>query len=376
MSTTVKSRPTHYDILGLTPGATADEIAKAFANELLRPRAFGSLAEVTVAYETLRDRIKREAYDISLGLKPKPASPPPAAPPEWPSYSMRASAKPAQQSARDPLPRPMPKDPPRVEAPPEPKLSPFVAAASPGEPSNADFREARPKPGAPVEELRRPEAAPKPRLEQSSGGDLLHFEEAQRFKFDRVELSQWKLPALGAGALILAVTVGAWTGLEAGNDNEQALAENSVTMKVPAAKPLPEIAGSPLTLPSEPEAEAQQPRRAAAPAAKVERARPPLQIDLTETQNETAQISEGQPGDAGTEQATAESPAFQATASKLPLPNSVIARTIGRIGYPCGQVVSTASMDGAPGTFKVTCTSGHSYRAAPVRGRYRFRRLS
>ena len=361
MSTTVKSRPTHYDVLGLTPGATADEIAKAFANELLRPRAFGSLAEVTVAYETLRDRIKREAYDISLGLKPKPASLQPTAP-EWSSYSMRAPARPAPQPPKDRSPRP------------EPKISPFVAAASPGEPSNADFAEARPKPSAPVEQLRQPETAPKPRLEPLSAGDLMHFDEAQRFKFDRAELSQWKLPALGAGVLILAVTVGAWTGLEAGNDNEQALAENSVTMKVPAAKPLPEIAGSPLTLPSEAEVEAQQARRAAAAAPKVEPARPPLQIALPDTQDETARLSESQPGDVGAEQATAESPAVQASASKLPLPNAVIARTIGRIGYPCGQVASTTSMDGA-GTFKVTCTSGHSYRAAPVRGRYRFRRL-
>jgi len=377
MSTTVKSRPTHYDVLGLTPGATADEIAKAFANELRRPRPFGSLAEVTVAYETLRDRIKREAYDVSLGLKPKPASPPPAAP-EWSSYSMRASASPAPQSAKGPSPRAVPKadPPPRAEARPEPKVSPFVAAASPGEPTNADFREARPKPSEPVEQLRRPEAAVKPRLDHSPGGDLLHFDEAQRFRFDRAELSQWKLPALGAGALILAVTVGAWTGLEAGNDNEQALAENSVTMKVPAAKPLPEIAGSPLTIPpSEAEVEPQQPRRPAATPAGVERARQPLQNDLPDTQDETAQSSLSELSEVGAEQATDESQAIQATAAKLPLPNAVIARTIGRIGYPCGQVVSTTSMDGAPGTFKVTCTSGHSYRASPVRGRYRFRRL-
>ena len=62
--------------------------------------------------------------------------------------------------------------------------------------------------------------------------------------------------------------------------------------------------------------------------------------------------------------------------AKLPLPDAVVARTIGRIGYACGQVASTVPMDGkAPGTFKVTCTSGDSYRAAPVNGRYRFRRL-
>jgi hypothetical protein len=53
----------------------------------------------------------------------------------------------------------------------------------------------------------------------------------------------------------------------------------------------------------------------------------------------------------------------------------VIARTIGRIGYPCGQVAATSAA-GTPGVFTVTCTSGHSYRAAPVHGRYRFRRVA
>jgi hypothetical protein len=62
-------------------------------------------------------------------------------------------------------------------------------------------------------------------------------------------------------------------------------------------------------------------------------------------------------------------------AASLPLSNRVIARTIQRIGYPCGEVASTAALDGAPGAFKVTCTSGHAYQARPVRGRYHFRRL-
>jgi len=34
-----------------------------------------------------------------------------------------------------------------------------------------------------------------------------------------------------------------------------------------------------------------------------------------------------------------------------------------------------AAEGGAPGAFTVTCTSGHSYGAAPVGGRYHFRRL-
>jgi hypothetical protein len=70
-----------------------------------------------------------------------------------------------------------------------------------------------------------------------------------------------------------------------------------------------------------------------------------------------------------------DTPEVAPTAAKLPLPNSVIARTIGRIGYPCGKVASTAAVDGAEGVFTVTCTSGHSYRASPIRGRYHFRRM-
>ena len=113
MGSTVKLRPNHYEVLGLTPGASGDEIAQAFAKELsdLRPRPFGSLAEVTVAYEILRDRSKREAYDISLGLKPKPKppAPPPVVPQEWASLAMRASASPAPRPAMDLLPRLTPK---------------------------------------------------------------------------------------------------------------------------------------------------------------------------------------------------------------------------------------------------------------------------
>ena len=71
MVSTVTLRPNHYEVLGLTPAASSEEIAQAFAEQLdpLRPRAFGSLAEVTIAFETLRDRARREAYDIAFGLK-------------------------------------------------------------------------------------------------------------------------------------------------------------------------------------------------------------------------------------------------------------------------------------------------------------------
>jgi hypothetical protein len=54
----------------------------------------------------------------------------------------------------------------------------------------------------------------------------------------------------------------------------------------------------------------------------------------------------------------------------------VVARTIERIGYSCGKVASTSAIEGSSGAYTVTCTSGQSYRAAPVRGRYHFRRIS
>jgi hypothetical protein len=78
---------------------------------------------------------------------------------------------------------------------------------------------------------------------------------------------------------------------------------------------------------------------------------------------------------AGNAEAETETDAPKAVAAKLPLPNSVIARTIARIGYPCGSVVSTTSVEGAgAGVYKVACSSGATYQATPVRGRYRFRR--
>jgi hypothetical protein len=382
MSSTVKSRPNRYEVLGLTPGASKDEIARAFARELsdLRPRPFGSLAEVTVAYETLRDRDKREAYDISLGLKPnpKPPSSPPVVPQEWASFALHASARPAARPAMDPLPRSAPKadTPHGSESIDEPKMSPFAAATSPGEPSNADFRELHQKPRAPTEQSHRPEASATPRLELPAGGELLHFDESRRFQINGPALSQWKIPALAAGALILAVGLGVWTGLEAGNDNERAPTQNAVTLKVPAAKPLPVLAGSPLTPATTMENPPQRSTRASAPRVE-QRTRPPLQIDLPkERPDDGAQFGQGPADEIAAGQAPAESPSFEATVAKLPLSKAAIARTIGRIGYPCGQVSAATAMEGgAPGVFKVTCTSGHSYRAAPVRGRYRFRQL-
>src|SRR2546421_1720614 len=46
MDSSVRSRPTHYETLGLTPDASDAEIARAFAREIGRPRVFGGIALV------------------------------------------------------------------------------------------------------------------------------------------------------------------------------------------------------------------------------------------------------------------------------------------------------------------------------------------
>src|SRR3954447_16645669 len=70
MVSAVKTRPSYYEVLGIAPTASGDEVAAAFARELTRPRAFGGIAEVSIAYQALRDPGRRAAYDASLGLKP------------------------------------------------------------------------------------------------------------------------------------------------------------------------------------------------------------------------------------------------------------------------------------------------------------------
>jgi len=85
---------THYELLGLAPGADADAIKKAFRREIARyhpdkvihlgpefqEMASARAAELTVAYTTLNDPARRAEYDASL-TAPPPAAPAPAAAP-------------------------------------------------------------------------------------------------------------------------------------------------------------------------------------------------------------------------------------------------------------------------------------------------------
>jgi hypothetical protein len=173
-----------------------------------------------------------------------------------------------------------------------------------------------------------------------------------------------------AGGLVAGVgLLGAWAGSVAGDNVAAATAQpqRSVTVALPRAKPV--VAASGAAAPEAAELRWQTTRAGAADR-RIKRA--------AAARRPTAfaeQMSEAIQSDQTAEQSSVEAPAPVAVAAVAPLSNAVIARTIGRIGYACGQVSSTSTVEGAPGVFKVTCSSGQSYRAAPVRGRYHFRRI-
>jgi len=363
MDNAVKARPSHYELLGLAPTASSEEIAQAFAKEVSRPRAFGGLAQLGIAYETLRNPDKRSAYDASIGVAPEPEPQPKA---EFKPYAAHAMVA-----------RPHFKSEPSAE----PRTAAFIASS-----------------------VRAPEPVPKPEpeLEARSQSDLMRRFEAVAMPTFQPTVSPdqfapaadlepvreaedapvaWRRPAAIAGGLVVAVAaVGALAGLDAGNDAQSALPTAAVTAAVPEAKSVAATA----TRSAEPalrfgalDVQPQRPSRHAV-ARRVERApaapRAPgladLQLDSPPSETSAAQTP--------VEQAAAEpvAPAAVVSAS-MPLPAATIARTIGRIGYACGRVASTTEIEGeGSGVYKVTCSSGRSYRAAPVRGRYHFRRLS
>src|SRR4051812_47652040 len=167
MVSAVKARPNHYEMLGLSPTASSDEIARAFAREIgmFRVRAMGGVAQVSIAYETLRDAAKRRAYDASLGLTAEP--------------------EPEVQSA--PAAAPIAPEP-SLEAPAEPRTAAFIAGS---------LRE-------PVRQT--PEPDPKPKFEPEVTEDR-PGRRLQELRLADVEDRPiaWRRPAMIAGGLVAAV---------------------------------------------------------------------------------------------------------------------------------------------------------------------------
>ena len=343
MVSTVTTRPSHYEVLGLRPTAAADEIARAFAREMSRPRAFGAIAEVSIAYETLRDPARRRAYDESLGLRRAPKRAP---------VLSSAGVGGAAFLARPAL---VAEPAPAAPAPPRPER-PDIAAA---------LRQlARPEPLHDPAPPPRPAPAPPP-----PAAERVHLAIADGDA--TAGAIPWKPVAIAAGGVALAVAVlGAWAGWDGGAGAPEAKAAAKVALPPPTTFTVDDPAAT-RALGNAAQAE---PKPSARAAPRLARARPaprpaPAEPAPSPPADPLAPIA------AAAEPAADPGPAPEAVAATLPLPNAVIARTIGRIGYPCGQVAATSAA-GTPGVFTVTCTSGHSYRAAPVHGRYRFRRVA
>lgn len=354
MVSTTSKRLNHYEVLGLAPTASNDEIARAFANEIsiFRPRSFGGIAEVTVAYETLRDPARRRAYDAELGLNSKPE----------PKHVLSSSGAGGASFLGRPGPFAEQVERPAIDTPPlsaKPETTPFIAAA---------LRElAKPEPLREAAEVSTPRPQPKRSFETLPTPVQLALDQGP--DVSEQDTIPWKRIGIAAGGLILAVGIlGAWVGWMAGNGG---VPQPERAAKVALPPPTTFSVGDPAQagaaqLPEQPRAA--RPKRPTLAAARAGRTRPTSRLASLEDQ-----LAEPVAAPANA-QATEAAP-VTAVAASLPLPNRVIARTIARIGYPCGEVASTTA-GGTPGVFTVTCTSGHSYQAAPVRGRYHFRRLS
>ena len=114
---------THYELLGIEPGADAETIKKAFRREIARyhpdkvihlgqefqDMAATRAAELTVAYKTLTDPAQRAEYDQGLGGDGPPpvqaaAAPPTPSPSGPPRPFDPADAAPGLEDNKTPLP--------------------------------------------------------------------------------------------------------------------------------------------------------------------------------------------------------------------------------------------------------------------------------
>jgi hypothetical protein len=184
----------------------------------------------------------------------------------------------------------------------------------------------------------------------------------------------WRRPAIACGAVVAAACalgglVGYWSSRDVG---EASQTTKPVSVSLPAAK-LHATPTEPVIVPtpaaSAPVSQLAPAKRVASLTKPVEPK--PLDPDPTVVE-EPAPPSQLDP--ALTEVSASEAPTSPTPVS-LPLSNRVIARTIERIGYSCGSVSSAVPVEGeAAGVYKITCSSGQSYKAGPVNGRYHFRR--
>jgi len=367
LTSTVKSRLNHYEMLGVAPEADADQIARAFAREtnVLRPHVFGAMAELCLAYETLRDPARRRAYDASIGLTPKPE---PSALSYWSTprpISARIARQPGMGAA------------PFAAAVTDPTMQPGARPEVNRVPERVQARSPalRPQPERrrPVE----PEPRPAPRLDAA----LPRLPAPSEDPSTGYNAFEWRRIAIMAGGLIAtAVLLGGLVGWWSGSDAADAQPPEAVATAAPKEKKLPTLAEL-WTEPGQPavRTRADQPRRAVYMRTQARRpVREQRQLASSEAEAELIQPPSDLAGTASADPLAPDATSatvVETVAAKMPLPHRTVARTIDRLGYRCGNVASATPVEGAAGVYRVDCTSGQSFQARPVNGRYRFRRL-
>jgi hypothetical protein len=364
MVSSVRSRPNHYETLGLAPSASDEEIAEAFARKMgeLRWHPVGSKAVICIAYETLRNAAKRRRYDLSLGLISK------SAPRQWgfavtPQRWAFIAAEPANPGIA-PIPEP------HVTAEPaeEPRVASFISS------SLRDL--ARPMGGEASSRPTRTSPAADARVEREIE-QILTAPVAEGEEDSTERRFGWAKPVLAVGGFVLAAgLVGTVAGLSVTDNQAPAQAEPAAAVgRPPAKQDVGREVASPAPVVAPDEAQVEQPFRAA-PKHSLTRQRPSAwaQRQVRDIQSGDIAAGEGQATELASGELASDPLAPQSVAAKMALPDKVVARTLDRVGYKCGEVASTAAVEGSSGAFKVTCTSGQTYQATQVRGRYRFSR--
>lgn len=372
MDNSVRSRSNHYDTLQVAPSASSDEIVQAFSLQMRTARvrpdiSVARLAQLSVAYETLRDPAKRRAYDASLGLTLKPRI----------AVSVAGTTLLERLNrVADAAPSAEPPASPNVASQfqTESRVAAFIAA-SVREPA----KRAEPPQAVPPE----PIVAPAPEPPQQFRPTV----EVENPWIDRRRVPLTRTGAtVGAGVAGLAVLIIALASPQANPDRiavPAAQPQTAVTVPLPAVgstndSKLPETAAPPVQI-LQTENRPDALRKVDVPVRSVAGADQPIADQPSAKPIEVAAVDAPQVASDTEQSPTEDEPATVSaqvglTSTKLPLPEATIARTIQRIGYGCGRVVSATGVEGEDGVFKVTCSSGDAYRAAPVGGRYHFRR--
>ena len=377
MVTTVRSRPSHYEVLGLTPTATVEEIAQAFVRRmsLFRARPLADVAQVTSAYETLRNPEKRREYDSVAGPKPGPKLEPEKlgwsfalAQPAWkpfiasvPTGPMGASLPPKRRALRSlTLQRSRTRRPPPIRGS-SPLRHRFGNWRSPVSATQQPHRRRRRfRTGAsggrveltldPGPKQRRPEHKSDAGVEQL----IQHIRIAGRAEKESSMIPRgpgWS----GSGRCSLRVGL-SWASRPARRhcrdigrrrragqrDRRRSRTETSSECRIASRGCEPSGSTDGADGASSGRSRAHS-SCAFAPEASL--CRNEL-VELSPAVASTAAVAADTPGGACL---------CRGGAASLPLPSNVIARTIDRIGYPCGSVDLATALDGQ-GAFKITCS--------------------